>query len=418
MAAPFSGTGRSKTAVRSWWRDPFFYFGLLFIGYLILQRWNTGRVQFYDVGLNQWTLSPSPHPGWPSSFDRVEASQMIHWFVPAWVLALAVRSPQIGRRSLTHLLLGLTYSAGLLALFGIIQFLSQTRSHYWLSPMDEGFFASFGYTNHAAAYFVLTGALAAGFLFRELLHPARSPKKTRMGLLAATLLLCLTGANLSLSRAGVILAWGLAVFIAGYGIIRGWTRLSKAGRVNLAMATLAILCVFYFAVAGFGSRAISNEFRVKKPVHHVLFPVLNEVNLGLEDRPLLAGTALRIWQDHKWLGVGGWGFRYLLSSYVPSEQWEWVQKPGRANVHCDPLQFLLEFGIAGFALMSAAGLTLIVALFRNTNRRQPMWVMGVIGLGLVVVFSLIDLPFRCPALLCTWIVTLAALPKLTTPSHP
>jgi hypothetical protein len=46
-------------------------------------------------------------------------------------------------------------------------------------------------------------------------------------------------------------------------------------------------------------------------------------------------------------------------------------------------------------------------------RHDPLWVMGVIGLSLVLVFSLIDLPFRCPAILCTWVVILAALPRAT-----
>jgi hypothetical protein len=279
--------------------------------------------------------------------------------------------------------------------------------------MEDGFFASFGYTNHAAAYFVLTGALAAGFLFREVFHRERRPKAIRAGLLAAVLLLCLTGANLSLSRAGVILASALALFIATYALIQGWRRLGKASRVNLGAGTLAILFIFYFAVAGFGSKAIQDEFRVKRPVHHVLFPVLDEVNLGLGDRPLLANVSLRIWQDNKMLGVGGWGFRYLLPHYVPSQKWGWVTFPGRANVHCDPLQFLAEFGIVGCGLLLAAMLTLLVPLFRNTQRRHPLWVMGVIGLSFVGVFSLIDLPFRCPAILCTWVVMLAALPRLT-----
>ena len=39
--------------------------------------------------------------------------------------------------------------------------------------------------------------------------------------------------------------------------------------------------------------------------------------------------------------------------------------------------------------------------------------MGVTGLSLVIGMSLIDLPFRCPAILCTWIVILSALPKMT-----
>jgi O-antigen ligase len=103
----------------------------------------------------------------------------------------------------------------------------------------------------------------------------------------------------------------------------------------------------------------------------------------------------------------------LLALYLPREEWTYVQYPGRANVHCDIFQFLAEFGVVGFGLMLVAPLILIVSLFQKTNRRDPLWVMGFIGLSLVVIFSLIDLPFRCPAILCTWLVILAALPKAT-----
>jgi amino acid transporter len=38
--------------------------------------------------------------------------------------------------------------------------------------------------------------------------------------------------------------------------------------------------------------------------------------------------------------------------------------------------------------------------------------MGLAGLLLVGIFSAIDLPFRCPAILYTWVVVLAALTRL------
>ena len=252
------------TRSRPLWRDLFFYFGLLFSGYLTIQWWNAGRVLFFDVGLNEWRYSPPRHPDWPSAFSRPEAAQMLSWFFPAWILGLVIRSPAVSRGTIIGLLRGLVYSAGLLALFGVVQFLTRTRLQYWLAPTGDGFFASFGYTNHAAAYFVLMGAIAAGLLYREIfrsdafnaggalraatVHPgrysdaiaARSAPPTLRGLqapaLAASLLLCLIGANLSLSRAGVILAWALAGFIAVYGLMRGWKKLHRAGRGNLAAA--------------------------------------------------------------------------------------------------------------------------------------------------------------------------------------
>lgn len=428
---------RDNDGARCWCRDPFFYTGLLFIVYLALQWWNAGRVQYYDVGYNRWTYSLPPHPGWPSAFNRNEAAQMIHWFFPAWVSGLVVRSPLVSRDLLKRLLLFLVYSAGGLALLGIAQFLSGTKQLYWLDPMQDGFFASFGYTNHAAAYFVLMGAMAAGFLFREILfagamqyavndqaddpchrsamYGASSKRhQGRIVLLVVSLFLCLTGANLSLSRAGVILAWSLAVFIAVYGLKQGWHRITKVARVNLVMATVAVFCVFYFAVAGFGSKSIGNEFKPNKPIHHNLFPVLDDVNLALSNRPELDAAAIQVWLDHKWQGVGGWGYRYLLALYMPQDTWERLGKTyGNANVHCDPLQFLVEFGVIGSGLMSMTLLVLLVDLVRNTRHRHPVWIMSVIGLCLVVVFSLIDLPFRCPAILITWVVILASLPKLT-----
>jgi hypothetical protein len=434
---------------KSLWRDYFFYGGLLFLGYLAIQSWNAGRVLFFDVGLREWRYSAPPHPGWPSAFSRADAAEMLTWFFPAWVLGLVVRSPGIGSRPLLKLLRALVYGAGLLSLMGIIQFVTHAKARYWVRPTHE-FFASFGYTNHAAAYFVLMGAVAAGLLFREIFRsdafkvdrdlrarsvhtgflleldaarrsasthePVAPVAKTRMrvGALAVSLVLCLVGANLSLSRAGVILAWALAGFVAVYGLIRGWNRLSAVRRLNLAVATVAVLFVFYFAVAGFGKKEILHEFDVKKPIHHRLFTALDNVNLAMGGRLELDQAGWRIWQDHKLLGIGGWGFRYLLALYFPPEEWKVIaQNPGKANVHCDILQFLAEFGVVGFGLMLVAVWTLIGAIFQRACRRDPLWIMGVIGLSLVFIFSLIDLPFRCPAILCTWVVVLAALPKAT-----
>jgi hypothetical protein len=269
------------------------------------------------------------------------------------------------------------------------------------------------------------GAVAAGLLYRELFRTGEDRYRYRSVALASSLVLCLVGANLSLSRAGVILAWALAGFVAVYGLIRGWNRLSAVRRLNLAVATGAVLFVFYFAVAGFGKNEILKEFEVRKPIHHRLFPVLDNVNLAMGGRLELDEAAWRIWQDHKLLGIGGWGFRYLLALYLPPEEWKTrAQSPGKANVHCDILQFLAEFGVMGFGLMLTAVTSLILSLFPlplgerarvrvSATSCDPLWVMGVIGLSLVLVFSLIDLPFRCPAILCTWVVILAALPKVT-----
>lgn len=82
------------------------------------------------------------------------------------------------------------------------------------------------------------------------------------------------------------------------------------------------------------------------------------------------------------------------------------------------MQFLLEFGIAGCALLAAALAALLAPLFRKTVARGAVLALTGAGLALVVAFSLIDLPFRCPAILWTWVTVLAALPKLCMNRDP
>ena len=50
--------------------DPVFGLGLVFLIYLGLQAANAGRTAYYDVGLQRWTYSPPPWPGWPSAFSQ------------------------------------------------------------------------------------------------------------------------------------------------------------------------------------------------------------------------------------------------------------------------------------------------------------------------------------------------------------
>jgi hypothetical protein len=395
-------------------RDSFFWAGLAFLTYLALQWWNAGRTAYFDVGYRTWTYTPPPHGlAWPWAFTRTEAAQMLLWFFPAWTFGLALRSPQVSRKGVVTLTRGLVYAAGALALAGTAQFLTETTRLFWLWPVGCEFFASFAYTNHAAAYFVLMGSVTAGLLFRATFRQVRQPQSHRV-VLVVILGLCLLGANLSLSRAGVILAWALAATVAVYGLRKGWSRARPVGRLNLLVAMIVSAGIFYFAVSGFGNSAIREQFKVKRAPVHQMIPALAGINLDLSVRPELARIALDMWQAHRWLGVGGWGYRYLQPFHVPREQWDTIRRSkGWANVHNDPLQFLAEFGLIGGGLMALALATLIVPLFGRDIVRGSVFAMAGTGLALALVFSLIDLPFRCPAILWTWVAILAAIPKLT-----
>jgi O-antigen ligase len=402
--------------------DPVFFLGLAFLVFLALQWANAGRVQYFDVGYQRWMYTSPPWPGWPSAYSRPDALQMLTWFFPAWVIVLVFRSRRLGRREWWGLLMLTACNAALLALFGVVQFASGTRSIYWIQPLKGHFFATFAYGNHAAPYFVLASALAAGLLFREVFDLRHSHADTpssfrllhpvRVAVLVPVVLLCLLGANLGLSRAGVILTWTLVMFGSVYGGIRAWRLLKPAGRINFVSLMLAVLASLYFAVSGFGEKGIRNEFASKAAARNAVHTVWDRINVELEGRPLFARAALAIWREHPWFGAGGWGFKYRVADHVPQDLWPALEKRGWANVHFDFLQFLVEFGVVGVGLLLGALGVLLRDLFRLRQCRHcALWAMGTVGLGLVVVFSLIDLPFRCPAILFVWVALLAALPR-------
>ena len=61
-----------------------------------------------------------------------------------------------------------------------------------------------------------------------------------------------------------------------------------------------------------------------------------------------------------------------------------------------------------------AALGVMVRDLHPFARRRPgaLYVMGITSLGLTILFSCVDIPFRCPAIMYTWVTLLAAIPVL------
>ena len=410
-------------------RDPVFYLGLAFLGYLALQWFNAGRAQYFDIGYRRWTYTDPPFPGWPFAFSRSEAAQMLAWFFPAWTIAVAIRSRLLARRTLRGLLAFVAGSAALLAAFGLAQYASGTRAIYGRQPLDGHFFASFGYGNHAGPFFVLAESVALGLLFREILDIRRSHADTpsamrvrhpwRVAGLVLIATLCAAGANMGFSRAGILLNAVLGLFAAVYLWKRAWARLTAAGRLNLAALTAGVLGCLFFLVAGFGEHGIRREFKLRPAAAETMDTAWERIDVELGRRPAFARAAWAIWREHPWFGVGGWGYRYLVADHVPEKYWPALETRGWANVHVDALQFLAEFGAVGMGLLLAAlGAMVRDVLAPRCSRHDAFCAMAAAGLLLTMVFSLVDIPFRCPAILYTWVALLATLPMLAAARLP
>jgi O-antigen ligase len=405
---------------------------------LIVQWWNAGRHPYFHPFDQQWVFTPAPHPGWPWAVDRNDAAEMLRWFFPAWALMLALRHARRPDWLAKRVAWFLVINAGLLAAFGIVQALSGTDRIFCVMPLAGHFFASFGYENHAASYFALLFALAAGMLLQRLSAGQRSEigdqrseirgqraegagqycslssspltsdirpltsvstahRRTAIVIASICAVLCLIGMALSFSRVGLALAVGLSGASLLVAARLFWPRAAISQRVAVVAALIMGLATVFFVVASMGG--VSLAFEAGQMVN---------TNLAreLDVRLFMARSASQIWADHPWFGVGGWGYRHFLPVHALGDVGRTLGL-GYANVHNDALQFLCEFGAVGFGLMLAATLAFAWPLLRSIRRGLTSGLaLACTGLLAVLFHSLIDLPFRSPGILYAWLAVM------------
>ncbi|MBR0057665.1 MAG: O-antigen ligase family protein, partial [Kiritimatiellae bacterium] len=320
-------------------RDPVLYFGAALLVFLLIQWLNGPRELEWIAADSEWRFADPPLPGLPSCVDQDGARQVLLWFTATVVATLAVRNATIQPAKLL-ILRTFSINGALLAVLGLAQAAWSPDKLFWYRPMAVQFFSTFGYPNHAGAFFVLTSAVNMGLLIRAM---GGIDEENHPILYSVTLVLNILAAYFSLCRAAIVLETALIVFGLIYGCLYLAPRIRFAGIAKIISSAIVIFgCLAFMA---YRNTDFSREVGT-----------LNHDNLSQvydNDRALLADIAVKIWQDNPWPGVGGWGFKDHIALYIPKEQWKMLESAGRANVHNDLLQFLCEHGAIGGGLMFA-----------------------------------------------------------------
>jgi len=406
--------------------DPALYISLALTLFLFLQWANGGRGVIPDpkTGIPMPQLPPVSWLPW--CVERNEAKQLLYWFPPICAAMLAVRHG-MSRRSQRFLLHLLVWNGACLALFGFVEMFSGTKAIYWLTPVKDHFFASFGYPNFAGAYFALLFVLGFGLWCRETTDNDKSPSGNRWISLLASLV-CLAGVWGSYSRMAIGLTTLILLFGSGYMLAHMWRRMDLSMRIQAAVFISGTLIT---GLLGYYVFFPDNPIRAK--VSTIDFTSCHTAWVSITERWFLVPTAWRIWEDHPWFGVGGWGFRSFVLPYMPQSDWPHLFGfSGAANVHNDAIQYLVEHGVVGAALILALLVLLLIPCVRGVwQARRAVWIMiddtftppvffqahpgyliifsGAIG---TMLHSLIDLPFRSPAVLLIWTIMLVGMPAL------
>ena len=284
-----------------------------------------------------------------------------------------------------------------IAFYGVVQFLTDS-DHVW------HFLRSEAYRKRASGTFICPNHLA-GYL--EMILPlglvytltGRFNHVVKVLLCYASLVV-FTGITVTVSRGGWV-ATGLALLALFLWLMR--QRDYRLQGTLLLVALIAIGAVFFL-------RAELSPNRKDR---------IAMIGQGEDVRFALWKPATQMWQDHPWWGLGPAHFEYRFPQYRPahfSMQWDPLR------VHNDYLNTLVDWGLAGAALVAAAWALFYAGIFRSwkfvqraqndfTAKRsnKASFVMGgALGLLAILLHSFVDFNMHIPsnALLA---VTLMAL---------
>ena len=426
-------------------RDPAVWTSLLLTLLLAVPFFNKGLCVNCDADLIAAGASSAPPiPFMPFCVNRIEHLNVFLWFAASLSAAVVVRHclTTSGKRLVLSIIV---WNGFALAALGFLQNALGAPGPLWngetglprVSGMQDGmalFFSTFGYANMAGCYFVLMFGIAVA-LWRSTARQVQeeynmkdisnaATKSSRMFwrknyyLIPATVLFY--AALYSMSRSAIIFASACAATYIVHAFMTYLSRL-KTKLKKLRALTIGIfsICILMF---------LATVFMPEKAVEEV-----NSLN-AIETFDRISGRADRmksiatdIWHENMLFGCGGWGFKHFAAQRLPKNQYI----VGGINVHNDYLQFMAEHGAVGFGLLIAVVAMLFWPVGRAwgemlkrtrfmKKRDLPARPVAIFVLPAPVFCILVadicalvhafgDCPFRSPAIMTLFFVSLAAM---------
>ena len=305
-----------------------------------------------------------------------------------------------GKR-LRYILIVISAAGVFQAVYGSLEVLSGLQySLVFKLPVSHIATGSFVYKNHYANFLLLCLSAAIGYMIASLRVRSGSSPRERLRRIVRFWL-----SNKVLFRIGII--------IMVIALVMSRSRMGNSA-FFIAMTITATLGLIYFKprqksyVALFISMLVidilivSSLFGLKQVQQRI-----EQTNLTQESRDEVVTDALPLLSQYGVIGTGGGTF-YTVYPQVQSESIQHFYD----HAHNEYLQFAIEFGIVGAAII--AMLVLLCAksaLSAMRHRRHPLprgaafaTVMAVIGMAL---HSTVDFPLQAPANTAIFIILLA-----------
>ncbi|MCX6581017.1 MAG: O-antigen ligase family protein [Candidatus Aminicenantes bacterium] len=398
-------------------RDPIFYIGVFFLIPLYIQWWNSGKVYILEDKAREVLFSPASIDWLPGAVNTLKSWDMLVWFFPAFVLLLIVRHGCPGKQGFIIISWSMAVNSAILGIIGIIApllgngYLSWLTSIFILPPYsrfsfsNSGYFSTFGYANHAASFFLLHLGLTCGLFFYYYIDRKQHRRIIlKTGILLLIILLQFYTLHRCHSSYGMLFSWLIMAFFVFYGLYlfirENPKRRVKAGFIvtGAILLLVVVLAGLYFTARG---DILSELSTMKKPGKYI--KEQSAVKF------FFISAALDIWRHNPFFGIGGGSYsEYLIYYERPnSTRYTETHERGKANVHNDFIQFLCEFGIVGIGLLTAALVLLAVKIVKNKEWKQGFVLFGLLGMSGVLIQGMMDVPFRNPSVIISFVAILA-----------
>ncbi len=383
-------------------RFPIFWIGLLLIGLIVTQALNWRWL--FELERGKWWIELRPYKEWLPTSVKVPFHIGGPWpvatvFTTAWLLVCAAWIGFTRRRTLQILLAVVVTGGFVLGLVGLVQRLSGSGKMLWLWEINyASFFASFIYKNHAGAYLNLTlaacVALAAWFMIRKAVRHERSSPAPVFVFIAIVISISVL---FTYSRG----ALALTLVFLGLATVGGLFLFLRQPSATRRLPVVLAIAILFAGFAALGLRT-----RPAKVAWERLQTLSDQGNEGFQTREAARNTTLAMFQEFWPRGAGAGCFQFHFREYQKTRP-ELGPTSGRGAVrwqhaHCDLLQFPLELGLAGTALLASMLGYWLVRFARSGAWRNPVSLSLLAGCGLLLAHAWLDLIFQSPAILLLW----------------
>jgi hypothetical protein len=373
-------------SLRALLRFPLFWLGLGLLLLMLVQGLNPslGVVQrtFY------WGIYPMetpPVPWLPSGVNAPFDSDVRPWGMNAfremlifggpWLLLCALWVGVERRRTLVTIAWVLLIVALVLVAWGSemrIEGKQVLTGRYTMR--NSSFFGTFLYQNQAGAWLSLMVGVALALGVWHWNNAAERFAQSGPHLLCAAIAVCLVlGAVCTLSFGGMLTISVLLLLVLPVAVLWGWVRngVSRGVVFGGAVASVLLLTLVGVFYASMDLKAVEGKL-----LHKFKLVSAN----SLDDRaPLRRVTWAMIEHDdyeRVWTGYGAGSYRWVGRGFFQADKsfsWSNGQLRSWANyAHCDWLQMLMEWGVAGMALVVSAFGWMAWFLLRNAHRWTPV----------------------------------------------